>query len=107
MKYHIPLPHEPWSDSLHSPGLCSLGGGGGGSSQPQTVTSTTTQELSPEQRQLLSSVIPVAEGFVQNPPTNFPGDKLAPINPLEQQGQNLALTAAQGSVQNIADRSAQ
>lgn len=74
--------------------------GGGG----QNTVQTTTQELAPEQRELLSSVIPVAKDFVQNPPQQFPGSSIAGFTPLQQQAQQMTLGAAQGMLpltQNI------
>ena len=79
-----------------------LGGGGGA----QTATTTTTQELAPEQQQLLKSVIPVAEQFVQNPPQLFPGSQIAPQNPLQQQAQQQFLQAAGGPVAQGAQEAA-
>jgi len=72
-----------------------MGGGGGA----QQATTTTQTQLAPEQQQLLRSVIPVAEQFVQNPPQQFPGSQIAPQNPLQGQAQQQFLDAAQGGVQ--------
>lgn len=74
--------------------------GGGGEKSVQT----TTQELSPEQRQLLSGVIPIAQGMLTNPPKQYPGTAIAPQTPAEQQAQQMALQSAQqmsGFTQNL------
>lgn len=68
-----------------------FGGGGGGD---RTSTTTTTQELSPQQQQLLGLVIPKAETFVNNPPTQFPGSQIVGFDPLQQAAQDLTLQAA-------------
>ena len=65
-----------------------MSSGGGGKS-----TSTTVQELSPEQRQLLQPVIPVAEQFVKSPPTDYPGQRIAPFSQQELQAQRLLASA--------------
>lgn len=69
----------------------SMGGGGG----KQSTTQTTVQELSPEQRELLKPVIPIAQDFVKNPPKQYEGSAITPFNPLQQQAQNMTLQAAQ------------
>src|SRR4030095_16988127 len=63
--------------------------GGGGTSH-----TTTTQELSPEQRQLLSGVIPIAQGFLANPPKQYPGTAIEGFDPLQKQAQTMTLSAA-------------
>ena len=65
-----------------------MSSGGGGKS-----TSTTVQELSPEQRQLLQPVIPVAEQFVKSPPTDYPGQRIAPFSQQELEAQRLLASA--------------
>ena len=70
-----------------------MGGSGGGGS-PQPSSTTTTQEMSPEQRQLLSLVIPEAEKFSANPPELFPGSTIAPLDPLQGQAQQQILDLA-------------
>jgi hypothetical protein len=79
------------------------GGGGGGSPAPvqQSSTTTTVQELSPEQKQLLGLAIPVAEQFVANPPTLFPGPTIAPQNATELAAQQGALDFAQNQLPGI------
>lgn len=62
----------------------------------QNTVQTTTQELAPEQRELLESVIPVAKDFVKNPPKQFPGSSIVGFTPLQQQAQQMTLGAAQG-----------
>lgn len=86
---------------LFRPPRGSLGFGGGGSSG--TSTSTTTQELSPEQRELLALVIPEAQRISAAPPQLFPGTAIAGFNPLQQLGQQQAVSAATGPVQQVAD----
>ena len=78
---------------------------GGGSGESRTVT---TQELSPEQQQLLSLVIPEARKFVQNPPTQFPGSAIAPFTPNQLGAQQSALSQAfGGNVGQVSDAAAQ
>lgn len=64
----------------------SMGGG--------TSTTTTTQELSPEQRALIAPVIPIAQNYVNNPPKQYEGSSITPFNPLQQQAQNMTVSAA-------------
>lgn len=66
-----------------------MGGGG------QNTVQTTTQEMSPEQRALLEPVIPIAKDFLANPPQQYPGTGIAPFTPLQQQGQQMTVQAAQ------------
>lgn len=68
------------------------GGDGGGNS-----TTTTVQELSPEQRKLLAPAIPVVRDFVQNPPKDFQGSRVAPFNETQLQAQGMLKDAATGS----------
>lgn len=75
--------------------------GGGSPPPPQQTTTTVTNELSPEQRQLLNLAMPVAERFVQNPPTFFPGPTVAPFSPLETEGQQAALAFAREQLPGI------
>ena len=72
-------------------------GGGDGSGD---TTTTQVQELSPEQRQLLRPVIPIATQFAENPPQLFPRSGIVGFNPLEQQAQQQAigLSGAQGAL---------
>lgn len=77
--------------------------GGGGSSGG---TTTTTQELAPEQKELLSLVIPEARKIMQSPPELFPRSAIAGFNPLQQQGQQATVNAAQGSLTDIAGQGA-
>ncbi len=79
------------------------GGSGGGESR-----TVTTQELSPEQQQLLSLVIPEARKFVQNPPQQFPGSAIAPFTPNQLGAQQGALSQAfGGNVGQVSDAAAQ
>lgn len=70
-----------------------MGGSSGGGGQS---TTTVERELSPEQRQLLQKVIPIAEQTLEQGVNLYPGSTIAPQNPLETQGQQLAVQAAQG-----------
>lgn len=76
-----------------------MSGGGG------THTQTTTQELSPEQRELLKPVIPIAKDFLASPPKQYEGSGIVGFNPLQQQAQQMTLGAAgqigQGTQQAI------
>lgn len=76
--------------------------GGGGNN-----TTTTVRELSPEQRELLGLVIPIAEEFVANPPQLYPGSTIAPFDPLQELGQNLAVGTALGTILPTAQTTAQ
>lgn len=67
-----------------------MGSGGG------TSTQTTVQELSPEQRQLIEPVIPIARDYVKNPPQMFPGSGISGFNPLQQLAQQMTMNSAQG-----------
>lgn len=80
-----------------------LQSGGGSGSGGGTTSTVTTQELSPEQRELLRTVIPTAKDFAANPPTLFPGSTITPFNPLEQQAQQQALGAAGGQLPQVAN----
>ncbi len=81
----------------------SSGGGGGGESR-----TVTTQELSPEQQELLSLVIPEARKFVQKPPQQFPGSAIAPFTPNQLGAQQGALSQAfGGNVGQVSDAAAQ
>jgi len=62
---------------------------GGGESH-----TTTTQELSPEQRALIAPVIPIAQRYLANPPSLYPKSGIAPFNPLQQQAQQMTVSAA-------------
>lgn len=79
---------------------CFSGGGA-----PDETRSTTVQELSPEQRQILEPVIPVAREFVEQPPTLFPGSGIVGFNPLQLQGQQAALGTT-GTQQALANQGA-
>ena len=65
----------------------STGGGG-------TSTQTVQQQLSPEQQQLLSLVIPQAEEFIQNPPQLYPQPITQPFTPTQLAGQQAGIGAA-------------
>ncbi len=68
----------------------------GGGSSGGTSRTVTQQELSPEQRELLSFVIPEARRFAQNPPQQFPGSAIAPFTPNQLGAQQSALSQAFG-----------
>jgi hypothetical protein len=63
--------------------------GGGGQS-----TTTTVQELSPEQRALIAPVIPIAKRFLAKPPKQYAGSGIAGFTPLQQQAQQMTMSAA-------------
>lgn len=71
---------------------------GGGSSPPTTTSTTTTQNMSPEQRQLYSLVIPKAEDFISKPLQLFPGSTVAGFDPLQIAGQQMAVNSAMGVI---------
>lgn len=66
----------------------------------EKTVQTTTQELSPEQRQLLEPVIPIAKDILKPGAVQlYPGSGIAPQTPAELQAQQMALQAAQGQQQ--------
>ena len=69
------------------------GGGGGGGGDTQTVT---TRELAPQQQQLLDLVLPVAEQFIQNPPSLFPRSAVAGFDPAQSAAQQGLINTAFG-----------
>lgn len=87
--------------------VCYMGGGsGGGGSSPamQTTKTETKTELTPEQRELLSASSPALKDFAQNPPIDYPGGKVIPFTGNQLQAQQMALGAAYGPAQTIANR---
>lgn len=79
-------------------------GSGGGSTK-----TTTQQKLSPEQRQLLAGVIPVAQQYVSptgqvNAPV-YQGPTVAPVTPLQTLGQQMVVQGA-GGQQQVANTAA-
>lgn len=70
----------------------------GGSSQPTETRSTTVQEMSPEQRQLYSLVIPAAKDFMSKPLELFPGSTIAGFDPLQLAGQQMSINAAMSMI---------
>lgn len=78
-----------------------MGGGG-----QQSSTTTTQQILSPEQQQLLNMAMPFAQKYGENQPTLPPGSSVAGFTPAQQQGQSMALNAAGGNLQNMANSTA-
>src|SRR5690349_132962 len=77
---------------------------GGGSPQPTSTTSTTTQNMSPEQRQLYSLVIPKAEDFISKPLQLYPGSTVAGFDPLQLAGQQMTVNAATSLLPQRVDR---
>lgn len=71
-----------------------MGSGGGNPSQ------TTTTQLSPEQKELYALAMPSLKEFAANPPQAYPGSTVASFDPLQTQGQEMALsqTGGQGQV---------
>lgn len=65
---------------------------GGGSSQP--VSQTTKYELSPEQRELMGLAMPGVREFAAKTPQRFQGSTVAPFDPSQILGQDMALSAA-------------
>lgn len=78
-----------------------MGSGGG------NTTTTTKQKLSAQQKKLLDLAVPVAQGYINPDGTvnasTYPGSTVAPINPNQTLGQNLALGAAMGPVQQASN----
>lgn len=72
-----------------------MSSGGGGSS-----TTTSVRELSPEQAALIGLVQPVAEQFVNFPPTQYPFSQIAGFNPTQLAGQDVAIASALGAIPN-------
>lgn len=68
-------------------------GMGGGNS-----TTTTVQELSPEQKQLISGVIPIAQQTLANPPKMYPKSGITPFQPLQSQAQQMTINAANSMI---------
>lgn len=66
---------------------------GGNDAQP---TQTTTVTMSPEQRMLYKLALPGVKSFAASVPERYAGSTIAPFDPLQTQGQNMALSAAQG-----------
>ncbi len=93
-----------WSSEVYETGLlyewdkgcfdALFGGGGGGGGGTQTSTTVATQELSSEQRELLGLVVPEAKAFQERGIENFPGQKVAQLNPTEIQAQQQLLGPA-------------
>lgn len=70
---------------------------GGSSTQP---TQTSTPIFTPEQRQLQQLAMPYAKDFAANPPKLPDQSFIPPFDPLQTQGQNMALDAS-GTQQNL------
>lgn len=85
--------------------ICYFGGGGGSSPMGmQTSTTKTTQELSPEQRDLLDSTVGTLKWFAKNPPKSYQGPRVAGFDPREEAAHQMALGAAFGPGQAIANQ---
>lgn len=57
-------------------------------------TKTTTAVLSPEQQEILKLAIPGVKQFAAQVPERYPGSGVAPFDPSQVAGQNMALNAA-------------
>ena len=70
----------------------------GSSSTP--TTQTTRVDLAPQQQELLNLALPSLREFAANPPRLPEGSTISPFDPLQQQGQEMALASVpqQGSV---------
>src|SRR5262245_60861256 len=68
--------------------ICYNMGGGG------TSKTTVTNEMSPEQRQLLSGVLPIAQGYLANPPKQYPGTGIVGFQPNQLMAQQMTVDAA-------------
>lgn len=96
---------DPWAPHpVVNRHICYMGGGGSGGGGQQTTTTRTETELSPEQRKLIDAASPALIHFAQNPPKDYEGPRIAEFNPNQQQAQQMALGAAAGPVQSIANR---
>lgn len=73
----------------------------GGGAQPTSTTSTVTQQMSPEQRELYSLIIPKAKDYINQPLELFPGSEIAPFDPLQLAGQQMAVNSAYSLVPQI------
>lgn len=87
------------------PQICYTGGGGQ-SSGTQTSTTVTKQELSPEQQALLGAASPALIDFAKNPPKNWQGDRIVPLNETEKAAQQSILGAAAGPATQIGQQAA-
>jgi hypothetical protein len=79
----------------------------GGSSGGGTSTTTSVQNLTPEQKSLIGLTVPTFKSYFdsQGKPTVAPytGATVVPQNQLQQQGQQMVLTAANGSVKDATE----
>ena len=75
-------------------------------SKPVTTTQETRVVLSPQQNQLLDFAMPQLAKFAANPPTVNPASAVAPFDPSQTAGQNLALGAASGAQTDLAQAGA-
>lgn len=66
---------------------------GGGSNQPTQTTHTDVQ-MTPEQRQIFNLALPGVQDFAASVPDRYPGSTVAPFDPAQVAGQNIALGAA-------------
>lgn len=75
---------------------------GGDDSGSQTSTVTNQTILSPEQKQILQMIMPIARQTLANPPRYYPGKTVAPFDPLQIESQKQAVaTARQGALPNL------
>lgn len=70
---------------------------------PKNTTQTTKVELSPEQKKILQTAMPYIEQYGKNPLEQYGGSQISPFDPLQTQGQEMALNAA-GQQQQTADQ---
>lgn len=78
------------------------------SGSPTQPTQTTSVILSPEQRELYKLAMPGAKEFAANPPQPYPGSTIPGADPLQTQGQEMALGTVPkqtGVVNSAADAS--
>lgn len=76
---------------------------GGG---PSKTTQTTKVELSPEQRKILQTAMPYIEQYGNTPLQQYGGSQIQGFDPLQEEGQEMALAAAKKQ-QETADQASQ
>lgn len=76
----------------------------GGGSQQQSQT--TRVELSPEQKWLFDLAQPGINWWAAQTPERYPGSTIQGFDPLQRQGQNMALGAARGAQQDVVGQAA-
>jgi len=82
-----------------------------GGNIPENITTTniSKQELSPEQTELIGSIMPTVKDFAANPPTAFQGPTFAGFDPNQKAAQQRTLDLSQpgSKVSNITDKAAE